>query len=109
MLACLPPCLLYSLRGSSLSHPLCFLFVLCSFLVLLWNEHNPTYLICFECNSYYTKKREGEKKRWEDNVTEWTGLKLGEALRKAENREEWRTVVARSFLVPQRSTRLRDK
>ena len=42
-------------------------------------------------------------------VTEWTGLKLGEALRKAENREEWRKVVAQSSLVPQRSTRLRDK
>ena len=24
-----------------------------------------------------------------DNIMEWTGLKLGEALRKAENREEW--------------------
>ena len=54
------------------------------------------------------RRRGRQKKRWED-VTEWTGLKLGEALRKAENREEWRTVVARSSLVPQRSTRLRDK
>ena len=50
-----------------------------------------------------------QKKRWEDNVTEWTGLKLGEALRKAENREGWRKVAARSFLVPQLSTGLRDK
>ena len=55
------------------------------------------------------RRRGRQKKRWEDNVTEWTGLKLGEDLRKAENREEWRTVVARSSLVPQRSTRLRDK
>ena len=55
------------------------------------------------------KERQTEKKRWEDKVTEWTGLKLGEALRKAENREEWRTVVARSSLVPQLSTRLWDK
>ena len=55
-------------------------------------------------------RRKGrQKKRWEDNITEWTGLKLGEALRKAENREEWRKVVAQSSLVPQRSTRLRDK
>ena len=38
------------------------------------------------------RRRGRQKKRWEDNVTEWTGLKLGEALRKAENREEWRTV-----------------
>ena len=50
-----------------------------------------------------------QKKRWEDNVKEWTGLKLGEDLRKAENREEWRKAVAQLSLVPQRSTRLRDK
>ena len=55
------------------------------------------------------RRRGRQKKRWEDNITEWTGLKLGEALRKAENREEWRTVVVRSYLVPQRSTRLWDK
>ena len=56
------------------------------------------------------ERRKGrQKKRWEDNVTEWTGLKLGEALRKAENREEWRKVVAQSSLVPQRSNGLSDK
>ena len=55
------------------------------------------------------RRRGRQKKRWEDNVMEWTGLKLGEALRKAENREEWRTVVARSSLVPQWSARLRYK
>ena len=55
------------------------------------------------------RRRGRQKKRWEDNVTEWTGLQLGEALRKAENREEWRTVVARSSLGSQRSTRLWDK
>ena len=55
------------------------------------------------------RRRGRQKKRWEDNITEWTGLKLGEALRKAEDREEWRTVVARSSLVPQRSNRLWDK
>ena len=46
-------------------------------------------------------RRKGrQKKRWEDNITELTGLKLGEALRKAENREGWRKVVAQSSLVP---------
>ena len=55
-------------------------------------------------------RRKGRQKtRWEDNTAEWTGLKLGEALRKAENREEWRKVVDQSSLVPQRSTKLRDK
>ena len=55
-------------------------------------------------------RRKGRhKKRWEDNIPEWTGLGLGEALRKAEDREEWRKVVARSSLMPQRSFRLRDE
>ena len=51
-----------------------------------------------------------QKKRWEDNISEWTGLGLGEALRKAEDREEWRKVVVQSSsLMPQRSFRLRDE
>ena len=28
-----------------------------------------------------------QKKRWEDNIVEWTGLSLGDILREAENRE----------------------
>ena len=39
------------------------------------------------------RRRDGQKKRREDNISEWTGLKLGEALQKAENRG-WRKVVA---------------
>ena len=38
------------------------------------------------------RRRGRQKKRWEDNITEWTGLKLGEALQKAEtekNGEQW--------------------
>ena len=42
-------------------------------------------------------RRKGrQKKRWGDNIPEWTGLGLGEALRKVEDREKWRKVVARS-------------
>ena len=53
-------------------------------------------------------RRKGrQKKRWEDSISEWTGLGLlGEALRKAKDREEWRKVVTRSSLMPQRSFRL---
>ena len=54
------------------------------------------------------KKRQTEKEMGRQR-NGMDRLKLGEALRKAENREEWRTVVARSPLVPQRSTRLWDK
>ena len=52
------------------------------------------------------RRRGRQKKRWEDNVKEWTGLELNIMLRKAENREEWRKLVVKSTVVPQRSTRL---
>ena len=54
-------------------------------------------------------RRKVRHKKWEDNISEWTGLGLGEALRKAEDKEEWRKVVARSSLMPQRSFRQRDE
>ena len=36
------------------------------------------------------RKKGRQKNRWVDNIilSEWTGLKLGESLRKAENREK---------------------
>ena len=55
-------------------------------------------------------RRKGRlEKRLEDNISEWTGLGLGEALRKYEDKDEWRKVVARSSLMPQQSFRLRDE
>ena len=55
------------------------------------------------------KERQTEKKRWKDNISEWTRLGLGEAVRKAEDSKEWRKVVAQSSLMPQRSFRLRGE
>jgi len=55
------------------------------------------------------RRRGRQRKRWEDNIPEWTGLRLSEALREAENREGWKKMVDRSYVVPQRSSRLRDK
>ena len=38
-------------------------------------------------------RRKGrQKKRWENNISEWTGLGLAAALRKAEDKEERRKV-----------------
>ena len=48
------------------------------------------------------RKRGRQRKRWEDNITEWTGLKMGEAIRHAEDREGWRRLVFNSSLAPQR-------
>ena len=53
--------------------------------------------------------RRRQRKRWEDNIKEWTGLRWNITLRKAENREEWRKLVVKSTVVPQRSARLRDR
>ena len=39
----------------------------------------------------------------------WTGLEWNILLRKAENREEWRKLVVKSTVVPQRSARRRDR
>ena len=44
-----------------------------------------------------------QKKRWEDNIKEWTGLQLSDTLRKAESREEWRELVAKTPVVPWQS------
>ena len=47
-------------------------------------------------------RRQGRwRKRWEDNIREWTGLEFGKSQRAVENREKWRKVVAKSSVVPQ--------
>ena len=46
------------------------------------------------------RKRGRPKKRWDDNIREWTGLPLAVTLRLAEDRTRWREVV-RSSAVPQ--------
>ena len=54
-------------------------------------------------------RRQGrQRKRWEDNIREWTGLEFGRSQRAVENREKWRKLVAKSSVVPQRPSRLRD-
>lgn len=55
------------------------------------------------------RRRGRQRKRWEDNIREWTGLELSVTLRRAENREEWRRTVAKSSVAPPRSLRLRDR
>ena len=55
------------------------------------------------------EKRQGrQRKRWEDNIREWTGVEFGKSQRVVENREKWRKLVAKSSVVPQRPSRLRN-
>ena len=54
-------------------------------------------------------RRQGRQgKRLEDNIREWTGLEFGRSQRAVENREKWRKLVAKSSVVPQQPSRLRD-
>ena len=55
-------------------------------------------------------RRQGrQRKRWEDNIREWTGLEFAKSQRVVENREKWRKLIAKSSVVPQRPSGLRDR
>ena len=55
-------------------------------------------------------RRQGrQRKRWEDNIMEWTGLEFAKSQRAAENREKWWTLVTKLSVVSQRPSRLRDR
>ena len=54
-------------------------------------------------------RRQGrQRKRWEVNIREWTGLEFGKSKTAVENRGKWRKLVAKSSVVPQRPSRVRD-
>ena len=48
------------------------------------------------------RKRGRQKKRWEDNIKEWTGMDFASSTRAAENRSRWKGIVANSSVVPRR-------
>ena len=41
------------------------------------------------------KKKGRQRKRWEDNIREWTDLEFGKSQRAVENREKWGKLVAK--------------
>ena len=45
-------------------------------------------------------KETRQRKRWEDNMREWTGLEFARSQRAVENRGKWRKLVAKSSVVP---------
>ena len=55
------------------------------------------------------RRQGGQRKRWEDNIRDWTGLEFGKSQRAVENREKWRKLVVKSSVVPQRPSWLRDR
>ena len=49
------------------------------------------------------KKRVKQKKRWEDNIKEWTGMDFASSTRAVKNRTKWKGIYANSSVVPRRS------
>ena len=56
-------------------------------------------------------RRQGrQEKRWETtSENEWTGLEFVEPQRAVESGEQWRKLVVKPSVVPQRPPRLRDR
>ena len=50
-----------------------------------------------------------QRKRWEDNTREWTGLEVTKSQEVVENREKVRKLIAKSCVVPQRPSWSRDR
>ena len=48
------------------------------------------------------RRQGGQRNKWEDNIRAWTGLEFAKSQRAVENRETWRKLVVKSFVVPQR-------
>ena len=57
------------------------------------------------------RRQSRQRKRWEDNIPEWTGLELAKSQRAVGKGKgkKWRKLVEKSSVVPQRPSRLRDR
>ena len=51
------------------------------------------------------RRRGRQRKRWEENIKEWTGMSLYEAMRMASDRNVWKQIIANCCVAPLRSTR----
>ena len=52
------------------------------------------------------RKRGRQKKRWEDNIKEWTGMDFSSSTRTTENRTRWKGIVANSSVVPRQPSKV---
>ena len=51
-------------------------------------------------------KGDRQKKRWEDNIKEWTGKDFASSTWAAENRSRWKGIVANLSVVPRRPSKV---
>ena len=52
------------------------------------------------------KRRNRQKKRWEDNIKERTGMDFASSTRAAENLTRWKGIVANSSVMPRRPSKV---
>ena len=55
------------------------------------------------------RRQGGQRKRWEDDIREWTGLEFAKSKRAVENRAKWSKLAAKSSVMPQRPLWLKDR
>ena len=47
------------------------------------------------------RRQGGQRKKWEDNIREWTGLEFTKSQRAVVNREKWRKLLVKASVVSQ--------
>ena len=57
----------------------------------------------------WKKARQTEEEVARQHIREWTGLEFAKSQRAVENREKFKKLVAKSSVVPQQPSRLRDR
>ena len=55
------------------------------------------------------RKQGRQRKRLEGNIMKWIGLEFAKSQRAVENNGKWKKLFAKSSVVPQRPSRLRDR
>ena len=63
----------------------------------------------FARHSERARRQGRQRKRWEDNIRDWTGLEFAKFQRAVENKEKRRKLIGKSSVVPQRPPQLRDR
>ena len=44
-------------------------------------------------------RRQGRQRKWWEDIRKWTGLEFAKSQRTVENREKWRILVVKSFVI----------
>ena len=81
--------------------------------ILQWYSHifsSPGLATTILQGAVKERRRQGrQRKRWEDNIREWTSLDFAKSQRAVENRGKLRKLVAKLSVLPQRPSWLSDR